>query len=54
MAKTDNKEKHYFQGFEAGSDSFVKAILHISNAGFWRHQKFVSLESKKQNFLKDF
>ena len=24
MAKTCNKEKHYFQGFEAGSDSFVQ------------------------------
>ena len=24
MAKADNKEKHYFQGFEADSDSFVQ------------------------------
>lgn len=24
MAKADNKEKHYFQGFEAGLDSFVQ------------------------------
>ena len=24
MAKTDNKEKHYFQGLEASSDSFVQ------------------------------
>ena len=26
MAKSDNKEKHYFQNLEAGSDSFVQVI----------------------------
>ena len=26
MAKSDNKEKHYFQSLEAGSGSFVQVI----------------------------
>ena len=26
MAKSDNKEKDYFQSLEAGSDSFVQVI----------------------------
>ena len=51
MAKTDNKEKHYFQGFEAGSDSFVQVTVLIYAPSIYIYHIYLSQHDKKDMFF---